>query len=256
MPPMTQGGTILQLSDPHMGADWDGLDPVATLSAVIDGVGELRPRPAAVLVSGDLAEHAVDAEYEQLVDALAPIEAPVYVLPGNHDDRAGLRRHFDLPGTGDEPIQYAAEIGDLRLVVVDTKRNGADDGELGPERLEWLETTLGAEPDATTVVAMHHSPLVTGIQAMDAIGLGNADLEALERVVARNPQVQRLVGGHVHRAIAGELAGKAVLAAPSTYMQLALDFEADKLVFSDDPPGFAVHVAIDGEVISHVKAVG
>jgi 3',5'-cyclic AMP phosphodiesterase CpdA len=253
---MTQGGTIVQLSDPHMGADWDGLDPVATLSAVMIAVGELRPRPAAVLVSGDLSEHAADAEYQQLGEALAPIDAPVYVLPGNHDDRAGLRRHFDLPGTGDEPIQYAAEIGDLRLVVLDTKRNGVDGGELGPERLAWLETTLGADPDATTVLAMHHSPLVTGIQAMDAIGLPAADLEGLERVVAAQPQVQRLVGGHVHRAIAGELAGRAVLAAPSTYMQLELDFQASELVFSGDPPGFAVHLALDGEVVSHVKAVG
>jgi 3',5'-cyclic-AMP phosphodiesterase len=253
---MTQGGTIVQLSDPHMGADWDGLDPVATLSTTVAAVGELRPRPAAVLVSGDLAEHAADAEYERLGAVLAPLDAPVYVLPGNHDDRAALRRHFDLPGTGDEPIQYAAEVGDLRLVVLDTKRNGADGGELGPERLQWLETTLRAEPDATTVLAMHHSPLVTGIQAMDAIGLPKADLEGLERVVQAHPQVQRLVGGHVHRAIAGELVGRAVLAAPSTYMQLALDFEAERLVFSGDPPGFAVHLAIDGEVISHVKSVG
>jgi hypothetical protein len=97
---------------------------------------------------------------------------------------------------------------------------------------------------------------VTGIQAMDAIGLPAADLEGLERVVAAHPQVQRLVGGHVHRAIAGALAGRAVLAAPSTYMQLELDFQASKLVFSGDPPGFAVHLALDGEVVSHVKAVG
>jgi 3',5'-cyclic-AMP phosphodiesterase len=252
---MTPARALVQLSDSHIGARWDGVDPAARLEATVAAVRQLRPQPDAVLLSGDLAENATDAEYSQLRGLLAPLEAPLCVLPGNHDDRAALRRHFHLDGAGDEPIQYDLEVGGIGLVVVDTKRNGSDGGELGAERLKWLDSALTAKPDIPTVVAMHHTPLLTGIPPMDAIGLPAADREGLQTVIAAHPQVQLLVGGHVHRAIAGKLAGRAVLAAPSTYLQLELNFEATELRFSGDPPGFAVHLSADGEVISHVRAV-
>jgi 3',5'-cyclic-AMP phosphodiesterase len=214
------------------------------------------PKPDAVLVSGDLADHAADAEYEQLRELLAPLEAPLYVLPGNHDDRLALRRHFGVPGAGDEPVQYATGVGPLWLVVLDSTRVGEDAGELDANRLAWLEATLAAAPDAPTLLALHHPPLLTGIPAFDAIGLAAADRHALGRVVEGHPQVRRIVGGHVHRAISAELAGRSVLAAPSSYVQARLDFGAEEIELSaDDPPGFAVHAWLEGELVSHVQPV-
>jgi 3',5'-cyclic-AMP phosphodiesterase len=238
-----------------VGAHWDGCDPVAALAAAVGAIQALRPRPDAVLVSGDLAEHAEDGEYDQVRELLAPIDAPIYVLPGNHDDRAALRRHFDLPGVDDEPVQYAVELGPMRLVVLDTNRPGKDSGALDEERLSWLDAELQSAPDAPTVLAMHHPPLVTGIPVLDAIGLPAEDRRALAAVVERHPQVGRLVAGHMHRAITAVLAGRAVLAVPSTYMQARLDFLAERLQTVPEPAGFAVHVLLDGEVSSHVQQV-
>jgi 3',5'-cyclic-AMP phosphodiesterase len=214
------------------------------------------PTPDAVLVSGDLAEHAADAEYERLRELLAPLQAPLYVLPGNHDDRLALRRHFGLSGAGGEPVQYAADLGPLRLVVLDSTRPGEDEGELDADRLAWLEATLAGAPDTPTLVALHHPPLLTGIPAFDEIGFPAADREALGRVVEGHPQVRRIVAGHVHRAISAELGGRSVLAAPSTYVQARLDFGAAEIELSaDDPPGFAVHAWLDGKLVSHVQPV-
>jgi Icc protein len=238
-----------------VGATWDGCDPVSALAAAVEAVQALRPRPDAVLVSGDLAEHAEDSEYDQLRELLAPIDAPVYVLPGNHDERGALRRHFDLPGVGGEPVQYVAELGPLRLVVLDTTRPGEDPGALDEERLSWLDAELQSAPEAPTVLAMHHPPLITGIRPLDAIGLPAEDRRALAAVVERHPQVRRLVAGHMHRAVTAVLAGRAVLAVPSTYMQARLDFTANLLRTVPEPAGFAVHVLLDGEVISHVQQV-
>jgi Icc protein len=238
-----------------VGANWDGCDPVSALAAAVEAVQALRPRPDVVLVSGDLAEHAEDGEYAQVRELLAPIDAPIYVLPGNHDERAALRRHFDLPGADGEPVQYAAELGPLRLVVLDTTCPGEDPGALDEERLSWLDAELQSAPDAPTVLAMHHPPLVTGIPALDAIGLPAEDRRALAAVVERHPQVRRLVAGHMHRAITAVLAGRAVLAVPSTYMQARLDFTSNLLHTVPEPAGFAVHVLLDGEIISHVQQV-
>jgi 3',5'-cyclic-AMP phosphodiesterase len=252
---VTEPFVLAQLSDPHLGADWGGCDPVAAFAAAVESVHDLRPGPDAVLVSGDLAENAADAEYDEVRELLAPLDAPLFVLPGNHDDRAALRRHFELPGVDGEPVQYAADLGPLRLVVIDTTRPGENSGALDEERLSWLDAELAAEPGVPTVIAMHHPPLVTGIPPLDEIGLPAEHRNALGAVVERHAQVRRLVAGHMHRPIAADLAGRAVLAVPSTYMQARLDLRSEELQLVSEPAGFAVHALLDGEVVSHVQSV-
>jgi Icc protein len=246
---------LVQLSDPHVGADWGDGDPVAMLAAAVESVRALEANPDAVLISGDLADHALDAEYEQVRELLAPLEAPLYVLPGNHDDRLALRRHFGVPGADREPVQYAAELGPLRLVVLDSKRAGEDRGELDGDRLAWLEAALAAAPGVPTLLALHHPPLATGIPGFDKLGLPAADRVALGKVIAAHPQVRRVVAGHMHRTISAELGGRHVLAVPSTYVQARLEFGVEEVQISADPSGFAVHALLDGELVSHVQPV-
>jgi Icc protein len=252
---MSRPFLLVQLSDPHIGASWGGGDPVAKFAAAIDGVLALDRSPDAVLVSGDLADHAADDEYEQLRALLERIDAPSYVLPGNHDDRDALRRHFGVPGEVGEPVQYAVELGPLRLVLLDTTVPGEDGGRLDDGQLGWLDATLGAVPRVPTVVAMHHPPFAMGIPAWDAIGLPPPDRRRLGEILGRHPHVQRVVAGHVHRAIAAELGGRPVVSVPSTYVQGLLDFGAPELELSDDPPGFGVHALVDGKLVSHIQPV-
>ena len=252
---MSRPFLLVQLSDPHIGATWPEGDPVVNLVATVDGVLALEESPNAVLVSGDLAEHAADEEYEQLRTLLARIRAPVYVLPGNHDDRDALHRHFGVPGAGGAPVRYDVDLGPLRLVVLDSTIPGEDGGALDDGQLGWLDETLAAAPGTPTVVAMHHPPFLVGIAPWDAIGLRPADCERLGEVLGRHAHVERVVAGHVHRAIATELGGRPVMSAPSTYVQGLLDFDATKLALSDDPPGFAVHALVEGKLVSHVQPV-
>ena len=76
---------------------------------------------------------------------------------------------------------------------------------------------------------MHHPPLVIGVPAWDEIGLASADRHALGDVIERHPQVRRVVSGHFHSTITGELAGRGVLVVPSTYVQTRLDFNVREL---------------------------
>lgn len=244
--------TIVQLTDPHIGARWSSRAP-ASLGAAVTAVVDLLGRaPDAVIVTGDIASTPADDEYAQARAILDGLGAPLYPVPGNHDDPAGLRRHFEVPGGG---AGYAVELGPIRLVALDSTRPDGDAGRLDPARLEWLAATLATDEATPTLLAMHHPPIVTGIPTMDAIGIPDDERRALGEVLARHPQVHLVACGHVHRAIVGALGGATVLAIPSTDMQLALDFAPGELRFVDEPPSFAVHILAGGRIVSHIQPV-
>lgn len=246
---------LVQLSDLHIGGNENGMDPIPRLEAVIEAVRALPNRPDAVLVSGDLTDDGAENGYRLAREILARLEVPLHVLPGNHDDRARLRAAFDLPGEGDEPTNYSVQIGELRLVAFDSIVPGQDPGDFPPEQLRWLDAELAAEPDAPTLLALHHPPLSTGIAEWDAINLLAPQREALAAVVARHPQLLGIAGGHLHRVAASALAGRPVLAAPSTYWQVRPDFEEEDKYQALDTPGFAIHALRDGELYSQAESV-
>jgi 3',5'-cyclic-AMP phosphodiesterase len=235
---------LAQLSDPHMriGAEDEGTG--AAFEAAVAAVADLDPQPHAVLLSGDLAEHADPREYERVRELLAPLLMPVHVLPGNHDDPAAV------------PAWYAVPCGKLRLVACDSTVPAEDGGSFGPERLSRLEQLLAEDPRTATVVAMHHPPIDIGVEAADAIGLPREDRAALGELLDAHPQVRRVVAGHVHRGAAGRVGNCPVFTCPSTWRQGALDLRPGApLQLSEDRPAFALHVLLDGEVTSHVQPI-
>jgi len=134
----------------RVGPDDEGTG--AAFEAAVAAVAALDPAPDAVLLSGDLAEHADPREYERVRSLLAPLSMPVHFLPGNHDDPTAV------------PAWYAVQCGSLRLVACDSTVPGADSGSFGPERLERLEQLLAEDPRTPTVVAMHHPPIDIGVE--------------------------------------------------------------------------------------------
>jgi 3',5'-cyclic AMP phosphodiesterase CpdA len=246
---------LLQISDPHIGATWDGADPDECLLRAVEAILSLPDRPDALLVSGDLTDNGAPEEYRQVRELLAPLDLQPHVLPGNHDLRGPLRESFGLPGKGEEPVSYAVDLGPLRLVCLDSTIPGAEGGSLDGGRTRWLDATLAEDTTTPTVVALHHPPLRTEIPTFERIGLAPQSCEALAEVLSRHPQVVRIVAGHVHRSIVAELAGRAVVTIPSTYLQAALDFTAPKLQMRADPPGFAVHALRDGSLATHLQRI-
>jgi 3',5'-cyclic AMP phosphodiesterase CpdA len=244
---------LAQLTDLHVNDD----DPVPErrLADAVRDVATLAPAPDAVLVTGDLVEHGSASEYERVRELLSPLAMPLHVIGGNHDERGGLRAAFGLAGADDD-YRYATRCGPLRLVACDTTDPGRVEGRLGAERLSWLDARLGEDRETPTIVAMHHPPLLMGIAAWDAIGLPDADRTGVGEIVAGHPQVRRILSGHVHRAALGSVGGCPVFTCPSTWVQGLLDFgHPDTLALVPEPPGFALHVVVAGELTSHVQPV-
>jgi 3',5'-cyclic AMP phosphodiesterase CpdA len=247
---------LVQLTDPHIGAPWSA-DPVAALARAVHAIREtLGHAPDALLVSGHIASTPLEAEYTEARTQLEQLGAPLYAIPGNHDDRQLLAATFGLTDATDPAsLSYAVALGPMRLVALDSTHEGRAGGQLSAARLEWLDRTLAQDRRTPTLLAMHHPPIVTGLPGMDEIGIPDAERSALGEVVAGHPQVHAIAAGHVHRAIVGALAGVPVITVPSSDVQLALDFVSDELRFVREPPCFAVHLVAGGRLVSHLQPI-
>jgi Icc protein len=246
---------LAQLSDLHVSDEWEGVDPTIRVERVVETIRSLPDSVDGVIVTGDLTDDGSEKSYRRVRRLLEPFGVPVHVLPGNHDDRASLREAFGLPGAGDEPINYSAEIGELRIVAFDSIVPDRDPGAYSEEQLRWLDEELGRASESPTLLALHHPPLATGLPEWDAINLTPADREALAGIVEKHPQVCAIVGGHLHRTAAGALAGCPVFSAPSACLQALPHFEGNDVDFID-PPGFALHVYLDGDFSSQAQLLG
>lgn len=248
--------TILQLTDPHIGADWRPTDPLDTLRSVLAEVRALPQRPALALLTGDLANNGRGEEYARLAALLGEeLALPLHVLAGNHDDRAELRRHFDVGGEGADPIQYDVELDGLRVLMLDTTIPGEDAGSLYGPRLDWIAAELAARLELPTVLAMHHPPFLTGLPGIDRYALAPADRRAIASLISDHPQVCGTIAGHVHRTMLVGIGGRPAVTIPSTYCQLRLDLDAEELEMAGEPVGFALHTLVDARLVSHVQTL-
>lgn len=236
------------------------VDTAAYLRQTVQSLLNLAQRPHALVITGDLTDFGRPAEYAHLSELLAPLAPlPIYLLPGNHDDRQALRQAFaehDYLGQG-EFLQYGVDIGGLRLLALDTVVPGRSEGGLCAARLQWLEAELEASAGRPVVIAMHHPPFQTLIGHMDEIGLLRG-AEELEALVSRHPQVRRVICGHLHRSIQVSFGATLAMTCPGPAHQVCLDLAPDAAsAWTLEPPGFLLHALPPGQrMISHGVASG
>ena len=89
---------IAQITDTHITRDrkpaYNRVDTAAFLERAVAHVNAMEPRPDIVVMTGDLVDEGSAGEYAILRDILAPLSMPVYLMPGNHDERGALRAGF------------------------------------------------------------------------------------------------------------------------------------------------------------------
>lgn len=252
---------IAQISDLHImpeGRLMSGrVDTAPYLKRAVAHILALDPRPDVVLATGDLVDAGSPAEYARLRGILAALPMPVYLIPGNHDARDALRAGFADHGhlQDSDFVQYVIEEHPLRLIALDTLVPGAGHGELCDARLDWLAARLD-ESDRPTIIFMHHPPFACGIHEFDTISL-NRGAECLAEIVRHNPQVERVLCGHVHRPVQIRWAGTLASIGPSTAHQATLDLRPDvPISFTMDPPAIALHHWRGGALVTHLSYVG
>jgi Icc protein len=231
--------TIAHISDTHIDA---GERSVVRTQRVLRYLAGLARRPDVVLVTGDVADHGAESEYERVRD-LVDLPTPVLFCPGNHDVREPFRKVLLGVEPDGTPVNRAYRVGGALFAMCDSSIPGRDDGLLADETLDWLDAELAAAADLPAFVCFHHPPLVLGTPYVD--GIRQFAEDRLARVVARHPRVVALLCGHAHTAAATTFAGLPLLVAPGVVSTSVLPFESDAIVDLEQPPMLAFHVLHD-----------
>lgn len=180
-------------------------------------------RPDHIVVSGDLINVGLPAEYVAALATLQAIGAPAHVsvVPGNHDIYTRLwrdpgvarwRAFMTGPHGASAPdgptlrFPYVRRIGHVALIALNSARPtppGIAQGEIGAEQLAALATALDRTraEGAFRLVVMHHPPLPD--QAPWARAL--RDAAALAETLAQHG-AELVIHGHNHRDMTARIA--------------------------------------------------
>jgi Icc protein len=243
---------LVQLSDSHLFAAPDGkllgLDTQDSLQQVIARALQEQPQIDLVLATGDISQDGSFTSYERFFDLSSQLPAPARWIAGNHDELPAMRTVSEGRGL----LEPVMDLGQWRIVLLDSSVPGAVPGELAPDQLQLLEQALSEAPQRHHLICFHHHPVSIGCAWMEPIGLRNA--QALFAVLDRFPQVRAVLWGHVHQEFDQLRNGVRLLASPSTCVQFMPGSEEFQV--SNEAPGYRwLRLHADGQLETGVSRV-
>lgn len=171
-----------------------------------------------LLLPGDLTQHGEPENHEWLVNRLAQLPYPVYVVPGNHDipqEKAGDRaiglaefphyyRQFGYAETRAafyrcEVVPGVTLLG-LNSIAFNAQGEQLEMGRLDDAQLHWLDETLAQVGDHLVLVMLHHNVL-EHLPGQTHHGMGRRYmLENAPDLLARlhRANVPLIFTGHLH----------------------------------------------------------
>ena len=198
---------IAHISDTHIALDSpDANRRLSDFERTIVDINALDPAPDVIFHTGDVVHNGRADEYVETVRILDNAQAPVYVIPGNKDDRTNLRAAFAPHGylkPGSDFVEYAVEDYPVRLIAVDTKSLKSNKGDFCPERARHLIGQIDDETTKPIAVFAHHPPFQVPV-GPDPLNFETPEmLERLRRALQHSQRVVGVFSGHVHRPAEG-----------------------------------------------------
>jgi 3',5'-cyclic AMP phosphodiesterase CpdA len=215
---------LVQITDTHILPPGELLygstDTAAHLRESVRQINCMQPKPDVVLITGDLVDRPEKICYQHLIAIIDVLEMPVYVIPGNHDDPQRMLDVFGstsyFPAT-DDTFQYAIENFTFRILALNSHADGTELPEFNQKRLSWLQHQLSIS-DKPVLIALHHPPMITGIELID---MGGSEwFQGLKFALAVHKQVKLLICGHCHADLCGRIGQVPVYMAPANSHQL------------------------------------
>lgn len=225
---------VSQISDPHIPGPGDDLfeasTPVENLRAALTHASR---RSHAVVITGDcVARAGTENEYRGFSDVIESAGVDVALCAGNHDESVRMQALYSLPSRGGR-LDYAFDVPEGRVVVLDSSRPGRGDGAIDPDQCDWLDSVLA--DGVPSVLAMHHPCFPIGGPALDSVRLDDPSIRNLEAVISRH-RVMAVVSGHAHMTISAPFAGTTAYICPSVAYEFA--FKGRDLIYRPGLPQY------------------
>lgn len=201
---------IAQISDTHVALNTRDADRrIQDFALTVADINALDPAPDVIVHTGDIVHNGRQDEYAEAVAVLAKARAPVYVLAGNKDNRANLRKAFSADGylaPDSDFVDYAIDDYPVRLIALDTLSSSSNKGDFCRERVRHLIDLIDAETTKPIAVFTHHPPFEVTV-GPDLLHFENRDaMSRLRRALQHSGRVVAVFSGHVHRATTGRVA--------------------------------------------------
>lgn len=188
------GSSLVQITDCHLLGEPDALyQGVAPYRHLQQLLAELRTEAPLLILTGDLTEDHSAASYLLLQQLLADWPAPVFLLPGNHDERQALA---DLSQQPPFRPERRLQLPHWQLWLLDTKGD-TPAGQFPAPRLAELTQWLAECGDQQIFWFCHHHLLPIGsfIDRFD-----QQDKTGLLALLQHEPRLRGLAHGHCHHA--------------------------------------------------------
>lgn len=225
---------IAQISDTHIEtASATASARLGDLERTVEAINALSPRPVAVLHTGDVAHDASPGDYAAARGVLGRLACPVYAIVGNRDRRLAFSVAFGPDGYlehGSGFVQYAVDLGPVRLVAADTLDDTSALGGFCAARAAGLTRLLDGTKGKPALVFLHHPPVALPDLKGPAVQFRDeAEAAVLTRCIGQQPDVIGVVAGHVHRARTAAMGGAQGSVMLSTMPAIAADLNREKL---------------------------
>ena len=195
--PAVDPNRIVFFADPHISGKWAVHHQKKFLARFVDEVLALDPRPANLVVLGDLANGMGFVEdYRDFAKIIAPVEKAGVKLTlgmGNHDKRRNFLKIYPrYAETTKVPGRIVSEVNtpNADFILLDTlweaetlEAGNHVDGQLDAAQRAWLEKRLAAATKPTFVGAHHY---------LYEPGVG------LRKLLVQSPKVHGYIYGHEH----------------------------------------------------------
>lgn len=255
---------IAQITDLHIGTgdDIGAEDNYHRLLGVFDRLRQMRRQPDYVIATGDLTEIGSIPAYRLLKEMIADSGYEVLPCLGNHDKTKEYGKVFGTSYLEGGFCQYVQDLGPVQLVVTDTHDETIHGGAFCEARKAWLDQALSSATKPV-LLALHHPPIVTGIDWMGARDADEPWILAIREVLSKHRNVKKIISGHIHRPMERPFAGSSCVVASATAAEVHLELapitssEADgRPLIVDEPPGFALHWWDGEEFLTHHGIAG
>lgn len=254
---------IAQVTDCHIG--FDPADPeednVRRLRRVLARITHGPNRPDLLLLTGDLTSAGDADSYARLAELLAACPIPHRMMVGNWDERGSLFDAFPETATEDGFVQFELALNGLRLLALDTSEPGRHGGAFCEARAAWLSSKLAVDPKTPVLIAMHHPPIISGLDWLDGSG-NEAWIARFANTIRGHSQILGIITGHLHRTIHTTFEGVPLTVCPSTAPAVTLDLARfppehpdGRTMVSAEPAAYALHRWDGARLTSHFEAV-